>query len=327
LETHRPASVMRKLLRRTDVGIIIGCLFVFALFSLWNPEQWFSWGTVSNIGQYTAILGLLAIGQTFVILIREIDLSVGSVYGIVGITFVSLENSNVSVFVSAFLALLLALLIGLINAAFVVYGKLSSMIVTLGGLFFYRGLVYVTTHGAVTGVPQAARENWFAQLLGGQWLRIENGFLLLLLLAIGCSLTLTQTRFGNHLLALGGDPASAESQGVSVNRVRILAFCLCSFFAGLAAIVTLTNQPQTNVSLGTGMELESIAAVVVGGTLLTGGRGTIFGTILGAFFFTAVRSEMIALGAPPSWYVSFVGIALLVVVTINTVLARRLRSA
>lgn len=324
---QRPASQMRKFLRRTDLGIILGCLFVFILFSLWNPQQWFNWGTASNIGQYTAILGLLAIGQAFVILIREIDLSVGSVYGIVGITFIGLENSNVSVFASFILAMLLALLIGLVNAVFVIRGKLSSMIVTLGGLFFYRGLVYVTTHGAVTGVPQTARENWFAQLLGGQWLRIENGLLLLLLIAFVCGIALNQTRFGNHLLALGGDPASAESRGVPVNRVRTFAFCLCSFFAGLSAIVTLTNQPQTNVSLGTGMELESIAAVVVGGTMLTGGRGTILGTILGAFFFTAVRSEMIALGAPPSWYISFVGIALLIVVTINTVLAKRLKAS
>jgi simple sugar transport system permease protein len=318
---------MRRLFRRPDIGIIIGCIFVFALFSLWNPQQWFSLGTVSSIGQYTAILGLLAIGQTFVILIREIDLSVGSVYGIVGLTFVSLENNEVSVFVSFLLAMLLALLIGLINGVLVVQGKLSSMIVTLGGLFFYRGLVYVTTHGAVTGVPQAARENWFAQLLGGQWFRIENGFLLLLLLAFLCSVTLDRTRFGNHLLALGGDPASAESRGVPINRIRILAFCLCSLFAGLSAIVTLTNQPQTNVSLGSGMELEAIAAVVVGGTLLSGGRGTILGTILGAFFFTAVRSEMIAFGAPPSWYISFVGLALLVVVTVNTILAKRLKAA
>ncbi|MGC2578297.1 MAG: ABC transporter permease [Terrimicrobiaceae bacterium] len=318
---------MRRLLKRADTGIIIGCIFVFVLFSLWNPQQWFDWGNLSNIGQYTAILGFLAIGQTFVILIREIDLSVGSVYGIVGITFVSLENSNVSVPVSFILAMLLAQLIGLVNAVLVVRGKLSSMIVTLGGLFFYRGLVYVTTHGAVTGVPQAARENWLAQLLGGRWLRIENELLLLLLLGFVCAVTLNQTRFGSHLLAVGGDPASAESQGVPVSRVRTFAFCLCSFFAGLSAIVTLANQPQTNVSLGTGMELESIAAVVVGGTLLTGGRGTILGTVLGAFFFTAVRSQMIALGAPPSWYVAFVGIALLVVVTINTLLARRLKAA
>src|SRR6266436_10155892 len=114
---------MRKLLRRTDFGLIIGCIFVFALFSVWNPQQWFDWGTISNIGQYTAIMGLLAIGQTFVILIREIDLSVGSVYGIVGITFIGLESSNVSVFVAFIIAMLLALLIGLVNALLVICGK------------------------------------------------------------------------------------------------------------------------------------------------------------------------------------------------------------
>jgi simple sugar transport system permease protein len=317
--------MMQRFFRRPDIGILIGCIFVFIVFSLLNPAQWFNWNTVHSISRYTAILGLLAIGQTFVILIREIDLSVGSVYGIVGITFSALEH-HFSVLSSFLLAMLFALLIGLLNAALVVHGKISSMIVTLGGLFFYRGLVYVSTHGAVSGVPQAARTNWFAQLLGGHWLGIENGFVLLVLLALFSGVILYQTRFGNHLLALGGDPISADSQGVPVTRVRTWAFTFCSLFAGLSAIVTLTNDPQTNVSLGTGMELEAIAAVVVGGTLLSGGRGTILGTILGAFFFTAVRSEMIALGAPPSWYTSFVGVALLLVVTINTLLARRLKS-
>ena len=85
---------MHRLFRRTDIGILIGCIIIFVLFSLWNPEQWFNWVHIINIGQYTAILGLLAIGQTFVILIREIDLSVGSVYGIVGITFLGLESNK-----------------------------------------------------------------------------------------------------------------------------------------------------------------------------------------------------------------------------------------
>src|SRR3981081_3358159 len=113
---------MRKLLKRPDVGVILGCIFLFALFSIWNPRQWFDPSTISNITQYTAILGLLTIGQTFVILVREIDLSVGSVYGMVGITFASLENSNISVLAAFILAMLLALLIGLVNAVFVIRG-------------------------------------------------------------------------------------------------------------------------------------------------------------------------------------------------------------
>src|SRR6202048_4964169 len=111
---------MRRFFRRTDIGILVGCIFIFILFSLWNHDQWFNWYTFTSISRYTAILGLLAIGQTFVILIREIDLSVGSVYGIVGITFIRLESSNVSVLISFILALLLALLIGLVTATIVV---------------------------------------------------------------------------------------------------------------------------------------------------------------------------------------------------------------
>jgi simple sugar transport system permease protein len=316
---------MRRFLRRTDIGILIGCFFIFALFSLWNPEQWFNWYTLTSISRYTAILGLLAIGQTFVVLIREIDLSVGSVYGVVGIAFITLEH-QLSAPLSAFVALSLALAVGVVNAIMVIRGQLSSMIVTLGGLFFYRGLVYVSTHGGVSGPPREARLNWFNQLLGGHWFHIENSLLLLLLVALLSGVLLYHTPFGNHLLAVGGNAASAESQGVPAKRVRTWAFIICSLFAGLSAVVTLANDPQTSVSLGTGLELESIASVVIGGTLLTGGKGTILGTVLGAFFFTAVRSEMIALGAPPSWYTSFVGIALLLVVTLNTLISKKLRS-
>src|SRR5580704_12024457 len=111
---------MHRFLRRPDVGILIGCICIFILFSLWNPGQWFNWYTFISISRYTAILGLLAIGQTFVILVREIDLSVGSVYGAVGITFIGLESSNVSVLMSFIAAMLLALLIGLVNGLIVI---------------------------------------------------------------------------------------------------------------------------------------------------------------------------------------------------------------
>src|SRR5258708_16536367 len=131
------------------------------------------------------------------------------------------------------------------------------MIVTLGGLFFYRGLVFVTTHGGVTGVPQAARENWLAQLFGGHWLRIENGFLLLLLLGFLCAVTLYETRFGNHLLALGGNPASAESQGFPVNRARTLAFCLCSRFPRFSPLLPPPHQPPPTLPPSTAIDHHS----------------------------------------------------------------------
>jgi ribose/xylose/arabinose/galactoside ABC-type transport system permease subunit len=130
---------MRRFVRRSDLGIIIGCIFIFALFSLWNPQQWFNWGTISNIGQYTAILGLLAIGQTFVILIREIDLSVGSVYGIVGITFIGaafIGYADGSFGATMELSAIAAAVLGGCHLT----GGRISLIGTLFGAFMLRGI-------------------------------------------------------------------------------------------------------------------------------------------------------------------------------------------
>jgi simple sugar transport system permease protein/ribose transport system permease protein len=130
------------------------------------------------------------------------------------------------------------------------------------------------------------------------------------------------TPFGNHLLATGGDRDSAESRGVRTDRAKITAFILCSLLAGFAGILTLCDQPQTAVTLGEFMELDAIAAAVIGGCLLTGGRGSLVGAILGALIVVSFRYELIALGAPSSWFISFVGAVLIVAVIFNQKLAR-----
>ena len=315
----RPLTRFRK---RPDAAIVLGTILVFLVFGAVDPESWFQFFTMINITRYAAILGLLAIGQTIVILSREIDLSVGSVYGIVAIAFIASEPT-LGVPLSLLAALMLAAAIGLLNALLVLRGGISSMIATLGALFFYRGIIYVTTGGTVMRFSQGARANWLTQAFGGQWLRLDNAFLWFMLIAVLASLVLYHSRFGNHLLAVGGDETTALARGVLVIRTKTIAFVACSLLAGLSGIVTIAQNPQTHVTLGMQLELESIAAAVIGGTQLGGGRGTILGSVLGTFFLTAVRSEMITLGAPPSWYTAFVGIALLLGATINTVMARR----
>src|SRR3970040_985577 len=279
----RPLTRFRK---RPDAAIVLGTILVFLVFGAVDPESWFQFFTMINITRYAAILGLLAIGQTIVILSREIDLSVGSVYGIVAIAFIASEP-------------------------------------TLGALFFYRGIIYVTTGGTVMRFSQGARAHWLTQAFGGQWLRLDNAFLWFMLIGVLASRVLYHSRFGNHLLAVGGDETTALARGVTVVQTRKIAFVACCVLAGLSGIVTIAQNPQTHVTLGMQLELESIAAAVIGGTQLGGGRGTILGSVLGTFFLTAVRSEMITLGAPPSWYTAIVGIALLLGATINTVMARR----
>ncbi|GIV75790.1 MAG: sugar ABC transporter permease [Litorilinea sp.] len=315
---------MRKFLKQSEATIVIGSILIFVLFSVINTGGWLNFFTIRNITRFTAILGLVAMAETLVILVREIDLSVGAVYGLVGVAFVSLEPT-LGVPLAFVAALLLAAVIGWLNATLVLRGKLSSMIVTLGGLFFYRGVIYVTTGGTVRSFDAAARQHWLVQLLGANWLwGLENGFWWFLLLILALSYILFRTPLGNQLFATGGDPLSAASRGVEVDQIKMLAFIGCSVLAGFAGLITLANDPRTNVSIGQDVELEAIAAAVIGGVSLGGGKGSFLGAALGAFFLTSIRSQLIMMGAPSVWYTSFVGAVLVLAAVVNTTLLRRM---
>jgi simple sugar transport system permease protein/ribose transport system permease protein len=270
---------------------------------------------------FAAILGCIAMGQALVIMTKEIDLSVGSVYGLTGAAFITLE-ANLGVFGAMVAGLVLAACIGMVQATAVLKGRVPSMIVTLGGLFAVRGIIYVWTGGTVRSLPEEARAHWLMHLLGGELFGIEAALFWTLLLLAVLSLVLWRTSFGNRLLAEGGDLSTALSQGVRTNQIKTTAFVLCSMLAGFAGILTLADKPQTHVTLGELMELEAIAAAVMGGTLLSGGRGSLLGALLGAFIITSVRYELIRLGAPAAWYISFVGLVLIAAVIFNQTLAK-----
>ncbi len=313
-------SVTSLLGRRVDIGAIAGTVVLLLLFTLVDARGWWSVNTIGNVLHFTAIVGTMAIGQALVIMAREIDLSVGSTYGLVGIAFITLEE--VLGVPGAFLAAMaIGMAIGYVNALFVLRGRLVSMIVTLGALFFYRGLVYVWTGGTTRSFPPEAREHWLTTAFGGNLVGFENAILWFLLLVVLFVLVLEISRFGNRLLAVGGDPASALSQGVDVVRTKTVAFVVCSTLAGFAGIVTLADRPQTHVTLGQFMELEAISAAVIGGCLLSGGRGSILGAALGAFIITGVRYQLVGMGAPSSWFITFVGVLLIVAVVFNRAMA------
>jgi simple sugar transport system permease protein/ribose transport system permease protein len=262
-------------------------------------------------------------GQALVIIAKEIDLSVGSVYGLTGVAFITLEPA-LGVPGSMIASLCIAAAVGFVQGVVVVRGQLPSMIVTLGGLFAARGIIYVWTGGSVHNFSEAARQHPVTRLFGGELFGIQAAVFWLLAVALVLNLVLWTTPFGNRLLATGGSRDSAESRGVRTDFVKIAAFILSSLLAGFAGIVTLCDQPQTHVTLGELMELEAISAAVIGGCLLSGGRGSLIGAILGALIVVSFRYELIALGAPSSWYITFVGVVLIAAVIFNQTLARRL---
>ncbi len=312
---------MKHLLRNQGLGAIVGVVVMLVVFTVIDFSGWWTVQTVSNVTQFTAILAFVAMGQALVIITREIDLSVGSVYGLTGVAFITMEPA-LGVPGSLVLALIIAAAAGLVQAIAVVKGQLPSMIVTLGGLFTARGIIYVWTGGSVHNFSPDARNHPLTLLLGGSLFGVEAAIYWLIAVAAVLALVLWATPFGNRLLATGGSRESAESRGVQTDRIKIAAFILCSLLAGFAGILTLCNQPQTHVTLGENLELEAIAASVIGGCLLTGGRGSILGAILGALIVVSLRYELIALGAPSSWYITFVGAVLIVAIIFNQKLAR-----
>ncbi|MGK9169612.1 ABC transporter permease [Inquilinus limosus] len=311
--------------RRPDAGTIAGTLALILALTVVAGDDWLSVYALGNILRYTAIIGLIAIGQALMLISREIDLSVGSVYGIGAIAFISFEPF-VGVTGSFITAMILVALIGAFNGLLSLKGRVSSMIITLGALFFYRGAIYVTTGGTARSLDAEAREHYLIDLLGGNYLfGFENALLWLFLCLVFFSVLLSRTAFGNHVQAVGGDETSALARAVRVGRVKWSCFVLCSTLAGFSGIVTIADTPHTHVTLGEDMELESIASAVIGGCLLSGGRGSILGAVLGAFIISAIRYELIAMGAPPYWFISFVGIVLVLAVMGNTALAQWLR--
>ncbi|OHV72764.1 ABC transporter permease [Ensifer sp. LCM 4579] len=312
---------MKQLVRGQGFGAIIGVVVMLSAFTVVDFSGWWTAQTISNVVQFTAILGFVAMGQALVIMAKEIDLSVGSVYGLTGVAFITLEPT-LGVTGSLIVALGIAAFVGFLQAIAVVKGQLPSMIVTLGGLFTARGIIYVWTGGSVHNFSAAARSHPITRFLGGELFGIEAAIFWLIVAAAILNLLLWTTPFGNRLLATGGSKESAESRGVRTDRIKIAAFMLCSLLAGFAGILTLCDRPQTHVTLGELMELEAISAAVIGGCLLTGGRGSLIGAILGALIVVSFRYELIALGAPSSWFITFVGIVLIVAVIFNQKLAR-----
>lgn len=302
--------------KRADLGAILITLAMIAVFGIIDFQGFFNPFTIKSILHLSAILGFVAIGETFVLISKEVDLSVGSVYGLGGIAFILLVP-YLGVIISFIAVMAGAVLIGLINGLLVVKTRIPSMIATLCSLFFYRGVIYLWAGGAVPSLEHEARDHWLIRLLGGEFLGLENAIFIMLFILVCFQLALMRSAFGNRLFATGGDEPSARSRGVATGTIKSIAFILCSMLSAFAGVAYIADTPQTYLTMGFMFELEVIAAAVVGGCSLYGGRGSAIGAVLGAFIIVTIRSELVGLGAPSSWFISFVGILLIIAVLFN----------
>ena len=284
------------------IATIIIFVVSYALCALQYPNI-LSTRVIGNLLTDNAFLGIAAVGMTFVILSGGIDLSIGSVIAFAGIFLaVMLENTAIHPLAAFVLVLVITTLFGAIMGAIIHYLEMPAFIVTLAGMFLARGMAFVLS---IDSIPikhpfYATLKSFYYKLPGGGRITLIGG-LMLLVFAIGIVIA-QRTRFGTNVYALGGGAQTSALMGVPVGRTTVLIYGLSGFLAGLSGIV-YSLYTSAGYSLATvGVELDAIAAVVIGGTLLTGGAGFIGGTLVGVLIQGLIQTYITFDGSLSSWW-------------------------
>ena len=261
-------------------------------FSL-TSTRFLQFNNLMIVAQQAVVLLVAALGMTFVVIAGSIDLSVGA---IVAIAALVAAKTSASIGVLAILpACAIGAACGLVNGSIVAKGKVPSFIVTLGAMVVYRGIVLYFTRGAPISIENEA----FLDAYSGRTAGIPNSVLIAVVLIGVSAFMLNLTVFGREVRAIGGGERIAHLSGIRVDRVKVAIFVLSGLLCGMAGLLQGARAMAATAQLGEGLELDAIAAVVVGGTPLTGGVGSIQGTILGALIITILSNGMNIIGLDP----------------------------
>ena len=279
------------------LGQLLGLLGVVACFGVLRPETFLTAGNAEVMLTQTAVVGAAAIGMTFIIVSGGIDLSVGSAIALVTVVLARLLAAGLPPLPSAVLAVGAGALCGLLIGALVAGLRLAPFIVTLGAWGAYRGLA----KGLAREQTVLAPTTWLNGLLQSvdpahRFQILPWGVWLTLLLAACMTVALGWTRFGRHVVALGSNERTARLCGVPVSRVKVLIYLVAGIFTGVAGVLQFAYLSVGDPTTANGLELQIIAAVVIGGASLAGGQGSIPGTLIGAAIMTAVSNGCTKLG-------------------------------
>jgi simple sugar transport system permease protein len=321
----RIVSFLQRLISAPEFGPFVLLVGEIVVFTARTPA-FLSAGNISNLLAFTPELGMITLGMTLLMTSGEFDLSVGSVFGFAPIVMWTFSNAHIASLEVGFLvAMALAVIIGFANGWLVTRLKIPSFLVTLGMLLVVRGIaLYITD-----GFPQ---RTWNAtspltKVIVGEFsvgqLRIYTSLLWFILFAVILGYVLTESKAGNWIQAAGGNAEAARARGVRVTHTKIALFILTALISAYAGVTSSIRVSAANPNSGTGYELEVIAMVVIGGTALSGGRGTIIGTVIGVLILRMMRNGIVLIGVPGLAYNIFIGAIILGMMALHSWLERR----
>lgn len=332
-ERVRHVGRLSKLLTRPELGAVAGTVLVWLFFAVIAYDNNFvSWLTTAAIFNRAAPLGILACAVALLMIGGEFDLSIGSLVGFAGMTIMVLVfpadggGFGWSLWPAVFVALMFAIAGGVFNGSLVMATKLPSFIITLATLFIFRGLTIAVTRlrtnrTQLGGVDEVSGFDVADKLFASEITVFGTSFRVSILWWIGLTAlatwVLVRTRSGNWIFGAGGDADAARNQGVPVSRTKIALFVTTAIAAWLVAVIQVVQFNGADTLRGRLSEFYAIIAVVIGGTLLTGGYGSAIGAFFGALIFAMVQQGIIITGVDGDWFQVFVGVVLVVAVVFN----------
>jgi simple sugar transport system permease protein len=312
---NRHASLMPSF---AALGVLVVLLIAAQLYF----GDFVSPGNMSALLLDNAYLMVIAVGMTFVILTAGIDLSVGSVMAFTGILLASLLGRGMPAVVAVPVILCAGAVIGLLIGILVQYFDVQPFIASLAGLFLARGLAFVVSLKSIRVDDSSVLWLQTTRFQVGDWYITPTGIIALLAVGVG-AFVLQYTRFGRTVYAIGGNEQSARLMGLKVARTKVFVYLISGSLAGLAGLILTAYSGAGYPRNGIGTELDAIAAVVIGGTLLSGGRGYVLGSMIGVLVYGTIKTVISFLGAEQSWMQIIVGGLLLLFILIQRFIVSR----
>jgi ribose transport system permease protein len=307
-----------------EFGVIAALVALVLVIGAFHPS-FLDAAQLVDVVEQAAFVGILACGMTYLLAMRELDLSVGSTYALTIIGAAILIQNGVNPWLGAIAGIVLGAFLGTVNGIIGEVVKIPSIITTLGTLSLYRGLALAISDGR--NVADLPRQHDFFTVIGGDLFGVPVPVWVLLITALTLTIVLRSTRFGTTVRAIGSNPEAARFSGISLPRTRIQVLALSGALAGLSGMLTLAFFASGDPTIGNGYELQAIAAAIIGGTPLRGGSGTVWGSVLGAVILGTVASGLVYFGVPINWNLFATGVVILLAVALDSLLRRRRAAA
>ena len=317
-DASRP-HLFKRLLHRRESGIFLALIALIILITAFE-RNFLTPNNIYLVSRQIALTAIIALGVFFVILTGGIDLSIGSTVGLSGFMCgLAMVAGGVHPLLGVLIGLLTGALVGAVNGAIVAFVGVTPFIVTLGMLGVARGVVLVVKHGdSVRGIPPA-----FIHIGNGSLFGLSAPVILLLILAAGAHVVLKHTAFGRRVYAIGGNEEATALSGVNTRKVKFLTYVICGALASVTGMLFVARFQTAQADAGRGMELDAIAAAVIGGTSLMGGEGSVIGVLIGAVIMGVIRNGLVLMEVSSYWQELIIGSIIVLAAILDILRSRR----